>query len=155
MAELEIVGLSISIVDDQRLVWADEQQGIKATPETVYRAGSITKLFTATAAIQLAERGKLDIDQPLERYLPGFSIKSRFQGEDPITPRNIMTHHSGQPTDYLHGIWAKRADSFTDRVLPPLAEDLQSLPGYYSTPFGTVRITQAGNRFKVQVGGEK
>jgi len=47
--------------------------------------GSISKLFTATAAMQLAEQGKLDIDRPLQTYLPEFSIKTRFPDAGPIT----------------------------------------------------------------------
>ena len=64
------------MVDDQRVVWAegfgfaDKANEVAATPETIYRAGSISKLFTATAAMQLAEQGKLDIDKPLQSYLP-------------------------------------------------------------------------------------
>ena len=71
MLENNIFGLSIALVDDQRIAWsegfgyADEKNRIKAAPETIYRAGSITKLFTATAAMQLVDQGKLDIDLPL------------------------------------------------------------------------------------------
>ena len=104
-----IIGLSIALVDDQSVVWeqgfgfADKEKKLPATPETIYRLGSISKLFTATAAMQLADQGKLDIDKPVEVYLPEFSIKSRFTDAHAITPRNIMTHHSGLPRDYLKG----------------------------------------------------
>jgi len=40
----------------------------------LYRAGSVSKLFTATAAMQLAEQGKLDIDQPLRTYVPEVTV---------------------------------------------------------------------------------
>ncbi|MCB4762219.1 MAG: beta-lactamase family protein, partial [Sulfurovum sp.] len=66
-------------------------------PQTRYRAGSITKLFTDMAVMKLVEEGKMDIDKPFKTYLPEFSIKSRFGSTDNITPRNIMTHHSGIP----------------------------------------------------------
>ena len=88
MQDNDIVGLSIALVDDQRIVWsegfgyADKKNNIEATPETIYRTGSITKLFTATAAMQLVDEGKLDIDLPLQRYLPEFAIKSRFASTD-------------------------------------------------------------------------
>jgi CubicO group peptidase (beta-lactamase class C family) len=125
MKKRDVTGLSIALVDDQRVVWAegfgyaDKAGKIPASPETVYRAGSISKLFTATAAMQLAEQGRLDIDRPLGDYLPGFSIRTRFVDEAPVTPRSIMTHHSGLPSDYLKGMWTRNPESFTrlaDRV---------------------------------------
>lgn len=109
MRQNRIAGLSIALVDDQAVVWAqgfgyaDKAKKIKAAPETIYRAGSISKLFTATAAMQLVEQGKFDIDRPLQTYLPGFSIKTRFPDAGAITPRQLMTHHSGLPGDYLKG----------------------------------------------------
>ena len=120
MQERKIVGLSIAIVDDQGVAWAqgfgfaDKENSVRATPETIYRAGSITKLFTATATMQLAESGKLDIDQPLQNYLPEFSIRSRFVGTRPITLRDLMTHHSGLPSDHHNGSWGDDAANFTD-----------------------------------------
>jgi len=117
LAENKIVGLSIALIDDQQVVlaegfgWADREREIKAAPETVYRVGSITKLFTATAAMQLAERGRLDINSPLQRAVPEFSIRSRFKGM--VTPRNIMTHHSGLPSNYVNGMWTPDSAPFT------------------------------------------
>ena len=58
-----------------------------ATPQTQYRAGSITKLFTSIAIMQLVEAGKLDLDSPISRYLPELSFKS--------TLRQIASHRSG------------------------------------------------------------
>jgi len=50
--------------------------------------------------MKLAEEGKINIDKPFRKYLPEFSIKSRFGSTDGITPRTIMTHHSGIPGDW-------------------------------------------------------
>ena len=122
MAERKIVGLSIAIVDDQEIVWAegfgfaDKKKRIKAGPDTIYRAGSITKLFTATAAMQLVEAGLMDIDQPLQTYLPEFRINSRFPDSGPITPRLLMTHHSGLPSDRHNQMWGDETAKFTDLV---------------------------------------
>lgn len=122
MEQRKVTGLSIALVDDQRVVWAegfgfaDKSNKVPATPETIYRTGSISKLFTATAAMQLVEQGKLDIDKPLQTYLPDFSIKSRFPNVCPITPRNIMTHHSGLPSDLRKGMWTKNPEPFENIV---------------------------------------
>ncbi len=91
MVENDIVGLSIALLDNDRVVWsqgygyADEAKDIKATAHSLYRAGSITKLFTATAVMQLVERGLIDIDKPLQHYLPEFDINSRFAVEHVVT----------------------------------------------------------------------
>lgn len=109
MHERKIQGLSIALVEGQTLVWAegfghaDVANQIKATPETLYRIGSISKLFNAVAALQLAEHGQLDLDQPIQRYLPGFAIRARFTPHPTFTARQLMTHHAGLPADYLNG----------------------------------------------------
>lgn len=117
-----VQGLSIALVDDQRVVWAegfglaDQEKDIPATADTLYRVGSISKLFTATAAMQLAEQGKLDIDQPLQKYIPNFSIKSRFADTTEITPRLLMTHHSGLPRDRMKGFMTASPAPFATLV---------------------------------------
>jgi CubicO group peptidase (beta-lactamase class C family)/D-alanyl-D-alanine dipeptidase len=99
MAEKEIPGLSIAIIDDQQIVWAegfgtaDAHQGKPATAETVYRIGSVSKLFTDIAIMQLVERGELDLDAPITDYLPDFRPRNPFG--TPITLRQLMSHRSG------------------------------------------------------------
>ena len=108
-----VPGLSIALVDDQHVVWAegfgdaDVARKIPASAETIYRVGSISKLFTATAAMQLVEQGQLDIDQPLQKYLPGFAPKTHLQ-QAAITPRQLMTHHSGLARDRFKGFFKFR-----------------------------------------------
>ena len=122
MKARNVTGLSIALVDDQRVVWAegfgfaDKSNKVPARPDTIYRTGSISKLLTATAAMQLVEQGKLDIDKPLQTYLPDFSIKSRFTNSGPITPRNIMTHHSGLPSNRRKGMWTRNPEPFENIV---------------------------------------
>ena len=122
MENHHVQGLSIALVDDQQIVWAqgfgyaDVSKKIRATPETVYPAGSIAKLFTIIAALQLVEQNKINLDQPLQAYLPEFSIKTRFPDAGPITPRSIMTHHSGLPSDRLQRIISRKPMPFSDGV---------------------------------------
>jgi CubicO group peptidase (beta-lactamase class C family) len=122
MADADVIGLSVALVDDQHVVWAqgfgyeDKQAHIKATSDTVYHLGSIAKVFTATAAMQLAEQGKLGLDQPLKKCLPEFSIKSRYGDISGITPRNIMTHHSGLPGFWARGMSERHPGPFTEQV---------------------------------------
>jgi CubicO group peptidase (beta-lactamase class C family) len=58
----------------------------------VCRAGAIAGLFTATAAMQQFDDRLLDIDQPLQRHLPEFSIRSRFADSPPMPPRPTLTN---------------------------------------------------------------
>lgn len=109
MKKYHVTGLSVAVVDGQEVVWtqgfgyADQAQQIAAGPETIYRIGSITKLFTATAIMQLVEQNRLDLNQPLQAVLSEFAIKTRFDKTYPITVRNVLTHHAGLPRDFLAG----------------------------------------------------
>ncbi|HOS42574.1 MAG TPA: serine hydrolase domain-containing protein [Armatimonadota bacterium] len=115
----KIKGMSIAVVDDQQIVWAegfgtaDVFFRNKATAETVYAAGVLSKLLTATAVMRLDEQNKLGIDRPLSRYLPQFAIKSRF-GNQEITVRSVLCHHSGLPSDWLQGTWSLKPTPYTD-----------------------------------------
>ena len=78
VADKKLPALSIALVDDQQVVWAkgfgfqDRDGKTPATAETVYRVGSVSKLFTDVAVMQLVEQGKLDLDAPVTKYLPDF-----------------------------------------------------------------------------------
>ncbi len=103
-----ISGLSIALVKNQEIVWgkgfgyANKKKKIPTTEYTQYRAGSISKLFTATAVMQQAEQGTLNLDAPLNKAIPELAIKTRFTQNEFITLRNILTHHSGLPTNYIN-----------------------------------------------------
>ena len=99
MSEKGLPALSIAIVDDQQVVWAegfgmaDPHERKPATAATVYRIGSVSKLFTDIAIMQLVERGELNLDAPITDYLPNFRPRNPFG--TPITLRQLMSHRSG------------------------------------------------------------
>ena len=101
MERLSIPCLSIALVDGGDIVWEeafgfqDRDAGVRATPATVYRVGSISKLFAAVAVMQLAERGVLDIEAPITAYAPELVFKNPFNPEVPITLRHLMAHRAG------------------------------------------------------------
>jgi len=72
---------------------ADREWNAAVTPQTEFRLGSITKQFTATAILQLAEQGKLNLDDPISKYYAG--APSAWSG---ITLRHLLTHTSGIPS---------------------------------------------------------
>ena len=91
--------ISIALVDHQTTVWAkgfgftDAEKKSPATADTVYRVGSVSKLFTDLAVMRLVEQGKLKLDEPITNYLPNFAPKN--PSGKPITLRQLMAHHSG------------------------------------------------------------
>ena len=96
-------GVSVVVVKDGMVVYAngfgqaDGPRHVPATPDTVYRWWSVTKVFTAVATMQLHEKGLIDIDQPVRRYLPFFEVESPSDNSRPITIRHLLTHTSGLP----------------------------------------------------------
>ena len=103
MDAAEVVGLSIAIVEPGGVRWssgfglADREAKRPATDRTIYRVGSMSKPFTAALVMTLVEKGRLNLDAPLETYLPSFSIRSRFEDAGPVTLRGILTQRSGLP----------------------------------------------------------
>jgi serine beta-lactamase-like protein LACTB, mitochondrial len=89
-------GVSVAVVENGELEWAagfgfaDLENNVPASAHTLFRLGSISKSLTAVAAMELSERGKLDLDAPVERYCPAFPPKSA-----PITTRLVMGHLAG------------------------------------------------------------
>jgi CubicO group peptidase (beta-lactamase class C family) len=128
IAHRGVPGLSIAVVYDQELVWskgygfADLEKIIPAAPSTVYRIGSITKLFTATAILQLRDAGKLRLDDPVSLYLPWFRVPNPFPDAPEITIRQLLTHTSGLPREADFPYW-------TDHVFPTEEELVESVPG--------------------------
>ncbi len=104
-----ITGLSIALVDGDTTVWArgfghaDIASDVAATDETPYRIASVTKLFTAISIMQLVEQGAIDLDGPIDDYIPELALRSRFSDSDPITVRSMLTHHSGMPSQHFRG----------------------------------------------------
>lgn len=127
--------LSVAVLDGQQLAWsagyglADPSRALPATARTRYRAGSISKVFTTMAAMQLAEQGRLDLDAPLSDALPAFRIRSRFTGARPVTVRQILQHRSGLPSDRVQGMWTDVPESLSDLVRALREEHLAHPPG--------------------------
>ena len=96
MTANSVPGVSIAIVENGQSVWsagfglADLEDSAPATSSTLYRLGSISKSITAVAVLQLYERGKLDVDAPVQKYCPAFPQK-----DSPITSRQLLAHLSG------------------------------------------------------------
>jgi len=129
----DIAGAVVAVVKDGKVIfakgygYADVAAKKPVSPEdTLFRPGSISKLFTWTAVMQLVEQGKLDLDHDVNDYLD-FKIPSTFP--QPITLRNIMTHRSGfaetakdlfvKDTGEMKPLGAYLASHLPDRIFPP------------------------------------
>ena len=105
IAYRELPGVVVGVVADQDLVWAQgfgfadiETRG-PMEPDTRFRMASHSKLFTATAIMQLREQEKLQLDDPVSNYLPWFQVRSAAPDDPPITIEHLLTHSSGLPRE--------------------------------------------------------
>ena len=96
MSRQSIPAVSVAVVQDNQIRFqggygmADLENFVPAKALTVYRIASVSKSLTAVAAMQLAEKGKLDLDAPVQKYVPSFPTKNF-----PITTRQLLAHLSG------------------------------------------------------------
>lgn len=102
MKALRTPGAAVALVTRDRVLrvstygFADSKARTPVAPDTRFEIGSISKAFTATAVLQLRERGAIDLDEPVTEYLPWFKVQSKFA---PITLHHLLTHTSGLPRD--------------------------------------------------------
>ncbi|HSF38650.1 MAG TPA: serine hydrolase domain-containing protein [Thermoanaerobaculia bacterium] len=94
---MRIPGLSVAVARDGEILlargfgWSDVERQVAATPETVYAIGSITKTFTSTLMLQLAEQGRLDLEAPVSRHVT-------WQVPADVRVRHVLSHTSeGEP----------------------------------------------------------
>ena len=126
MEDKELPAVSIVLVDDQQTAWAEAfgmenpAQNKAADLNTVYRIGSVSKLFTDIAIMQLVEQGKVDLDAPIQTYLRSFKPNNPY--DTPITLRQLMSHRSGLIREPAVG-------HYFDDTTPSLAQTVASLSG--------------------------
>ena len=100
MEERKLPGCSVAVVKDREVIWskgfgyANVEEEIPATPDTVYRCCSITKPVVTVGLLQLMEKGKFKLDDPLNDYL---KVKIQTDYAEQPTIRDLLTHYSGLP----------------------------------------------------------
>jgi CubicO group peptidase (beta-lactamase class C family) len=106
-----VPGVVVGVVSDGRLAWAkgygtsDLAGGVPLTPSTPFRIGSVSKLFTATAILQLRDAGKLRLDDPVVKHLPWFKVPAPFPTAPPVTVEHLLTHTSGLSREGPFDAW--------------------------------------------------
>jgi CubicO group peptidase (beta-lactamase class C family) len=120
-----VPGLEIAIVQGRALLWshayglADLSTGAKVTDSTRFGIGSISKLFTALAIVQLRDAGRLNLDDAVTKSLPWF----RLAGEPhpSVTLRDLLVQFGGLPREPIGASWQ-------DRVMPDRESLIRSMP---------------------------
>ena len=125
LKEDHIAGATLSVVYKGEIIlqkgygYADIENKVAVDPETtLFRIGSISKLFTWTAIMKLQEEGRLDLDDPIDKYLEDLDIPDKFNQS--ITIRQLMSHTPGFE-DELFGLFAR-----DESAMKPLGEILRS-----------------------------
>jgi CubicO group peptidase (beta-lactamase class C family) len=125
-------GLQAAVVEGGALVWsgsygvADIASAAPVTPATRFVLGSVSKLFTALAIVQLRDAGKLGLDDPVLRHLPWFTL----QGEPhpSLTIRELLVHLAGLPRDALGASWNERRMPSRERLIADMGQEPVALP---------------------------
>src|SRR5262245_34997911 len=99
MSDMSVPGLAIALVDGDKLVWAegfgytDRTNQTKVTADTLFCLMSISKTYTATGFLVAVQKGLMKLDDPLKKYYPQFTVKSRFGADEAnrITFRHLLS----------------------------------------------------------------
>lgn len=112
--ENRIPGLAVAVIQENEILFSkgygEAHPGVPVTPQTQFYLGSITKSFTALAAMNLVQEGKLDLDKPVQDYLPWFKVADEVASQT-ITTRQLLNHTSG-----LSATQDPNVDVYTDTL---------------------------------------
>ena len=118
-AKNPVGSVTVGVVSGKELIWtksygdSDMEKHLQADKDTVYRIGSITKMFTAVMLEQLVDAGKVHLSDPVEKYFPEVNtVQGRYSGA-PITFIQLATHTSG---------WGREPDDTDKYVKGPVAD---------------------------------
>ena len=130
-------GLSVAVTYRGQLVWTEGfglsnvREDQPASPRTVYGSASLTKPVTAIAVLQLRDAGRLDLDDPVQRYLPWFEAAENGlvdAGGRPITIRDLLSHSAGIESDGPGYHWSDFGFPDSDTIRSVLAEGERPFP---------------------------
>jgi CubicO group peptidase (beta-lactamase class C family) len=125
-----VPGASLAVFVDGEVLTAatgvvNVETGVEATPDAVFQLGSISKVYTATAAMRLVEQGKLDLDAPVVDVLPEFRVADADTTAR-VTPRHLLSHTSGIAGDFFAD--TGRGDDALERYVESCGEIGQDVP---------------------------
>lgn len=106
LVELRVPSLAVALAQSDKILWeegfgwADRENMVPADEHTMYSLASISKPVTATGLMILKERGKLNLDKPIDEYLGDAKLKAWIGSSDEATVRRVTNHSSGLPLHY-------------------------------------------------------
>ena len=159
LAFRNLPGVVVGVVADQELVWtagfgfADTQAKTPMTAATRFRMASHSKLFTATAIMQLREQGKLRLDDPVSKYLPWFRVKPAEPDDPPVTIEELLTHSSGLPRE-AGPHWTTYEFPTEEQLEALMAERQAAFPPEVRFKYSNLAYTLAG-KIVESVSGER
>jgi len=144
MARRHLVGAVVVVVDREGVILAEgyghadlDSQTPVRPDTTTFRVASLSKLVTATAVMQLVERGDVELDRELSAYIEGVQLPQR--GERPITPRHLLTHSAGLTEGFIGSVARTREE------WPSLREYLgRRLPAPFAPAGEVISYSNAG-----------
>jgi CubicO group peptidase (beta-lactamase class C family) len=101
-------GISIAVVESNKNLFlsgygmGSKKNNLEINDSTLFKVGSISKVFTALLIMKLVETGKLNLDKTIDTYIKEFSINKRYISSNPSI-RQLLTHHGGMPSDIFNG----------------------------------------------------
>ncbi len=104
----DIPSLALAVFENGKIIWmesfgyADKENKIKATPNTLYGMASISKPVTATGIMKLVEDGKIDLDADIETYLNAINLKYYTNESNKVNCRNLLSHTAGLPMHFQY-----------------------------------------------------
>jgi CubicO group peptidase (beta-lactamase class C family) len=134
MAHYKVPGVSLAVIEGGRVAWA-RGVGVKeagktdpVTPATLFQAASISKPVAATAMLRLVERGTLDLDADVNRYLTSWKVpENGFTATEKVTLRRIVSHTAGLT---VHGFPGYAPDA----AMPTTVQVLDGAPPANTAP---------------------
>jgi CubicO group peptidase (beta-lactamase class C family) len=144
--------VSMAVVHDQDILWsrgfgdAHLETRSPASSDTMYSICSISKVFTGVAVMQLRDRGKLSLDDPVEKHLPWFQIKETSTDSPPITLRGILTHSSGLPRESDYPYWTGPEFAFPthEQIVERVSQQSTLYPADRYFQYSNLGLTLAG-----------
>lgn len=155
-----VPGASVAIVHDQQIVWsrgfgyANLAQRVPATPQTRYSICSVSKLFTALAAMQLRDEGKLDLDRPVADTVDWFRIKDVGKPDGPVTARGILSHVAGLPREADTPYWSTANFPDLATVKAKLAGQTNLYRAYDYLQYSNLGMTLLGAQVEAASGSD-
>lgn len=148
----QIPGVSAAIVHDQQILWAggyglaDLAARRPAASTTIYSICSISKLFTSVAVMMQRDAGRLELDDPVGKHLPWFTIGPAEGESGPVTVEGLLTHAAGLPRESDYPYWSGPDFAFPTRqqVIERVSRQQMLYPAETIWQYSNLGLTLAG-----------